>query len=372
MNDLSVLMPLPRTQAELDTMLGPSSQGNGGMFLPETLYVQDLNALEMPYQQLKLVAFRLDPCFGPTDPVADASHCQNQLRLVFQPLIENDGAGVPATAADGAVHVFYQLSREQLLAAVDDLVAARRAAGGDDDLGPLAPHPLLVREGLAGSYGNSLASILPKYAGPGNLIRFTSFTISTITHGLAPGPASVDQFWLLRGQLVDGTTLSPISIATFPAGTVNMTLDAQSTAPLASRAAPAPTGPDDISALMSMNGATAATAAMRQAAFDAALRIENPRFHTPDTIDCASCHMAQPARELVGEIFGLSASGNANAFVAAGTFPATDLMATTHLVSADGGLNVHAFSYRSHDPMINQRVINETAANVGLVRQLRR
>ena len=74
--------------------------------------------------------------------------------------------------------------------------------------------------------------------------------------------------------------------------------------------------------------------------------------------------MAQPSRELVGHALGLMEAGNANRFAADPSIPAADLLPTTHLIGGDGGLNIHAFSYRGADPMINQRVINETAANL--------
>jgi hypothetical protein len=276
----------------------------------------------------------------------------------------------PATALDAAVHVFYELSREQLLAAVDDLVAARHAASGDDDLGPLAPNPLLVRDGLDGAYAHSLATIITKYAGPPKLVRFTSFMLEAFN--AAVPVANVPQFWLMHGHLVDGANVTPIVIPTLIDNAVEMSLDLSTTTPLVSRVNPTLTAPDDISVLINMDAATAATAAARQAALDAALRIENPRHHTPDTIDCTSCHVAQPAIELVGSPLGLSATGDPNAFTPDPSIRAADLVPTTQLVGADGGLNIHAFSYRGRDPMINQRVINETAANLALVNHLRR
>jgi hypothetical protein len=57
--------------------------------------------------------------------------------------------------------------------------------------------------------------------------------------------------------------------------------------------------------------------------------------------------------------------------VADATIPADDLQQTTQLLSADSRLNIHAFSYRHADPMINWRVINDTAASLALVSQLR-
>ena len=119
--------------------------------------------------------------------------------------------------------------------------------------------------------------------------------------------------------------------------------------------------------LANFNTASTASAADVAAAFDSALRIENPHDHTPNTIDCGSCHMAEPARQLVGEALGLHEAGNANAFVPSPALPVADVVTTTHVVGSDGEINIHAFSYRGAEPMINQRVVNETAANIALI-----
>ena len=74
--------------------------------------------------------------------------------------------------------------------------------------------------------------------------------------------------------------------------------------------------------------------------------------------------MAEPARRLVGEpLFALSSTGDPNAFTAP-SIAAANLVTTTALVDTDTILDIHAFSYRGTSPMINQRVVNETAANL--------
>ena len=83
--------------------------------------------------------------------------------------------------------------------------------------------------------------------------------------------------------------------------------------------------------------------------------------------------MAEPARLLVGEpMFDMTPTGDANAFVAASSIPAADLASTATMFvdPVDQGLNIHAFSYRDSDPIINQRVINETAANLAYLNSL--
>jgi hypothetical protein len=114
--------------------------------------------------------------------------------------------------------------------------------------------------------------------------------------------------------------------------------------------------------LGNLERAQQAPRAEQQAAFDAALRIENPDKHSPETIDCASCHVAGVSRVVTGAKLGLSPAGNPNVFNPDPRFvTAADVRQTTQ-VNDDSRLNVHMFSYRSAQPMIGMRVINETAA----------
>ena len=369
MNDVSVMLPLPRSQAELDAALSPTTPARGGVLFPEAVYMSDGNGGILSYSALRVVAFRLDPCFGTTDPVGEPAKCKNQLRVIFQPL----GLDTPTSAVaaqDGAVHAFYSLTRDELLAATQEMIDARLADGGDADLGPLAPHPTIVREGLGGTLAQSFDHIITKYAGQGNLVQFTSFTFEGVFEG-GSAAAGIDQFWTMHGFHVTNGQVTPIEIGAMPSGTTDIGLDATGM-PLAMRISPQAPSVDDITLLGNFDQAMQATSAQRQAAFDSALRIENPRHHTPDTIDCGSCHMAQPSRELVGEALGMSEAGNANAFVADASIPAADLKHTTTLLAQDGQLNIHAFSYRNDAPMINQRVINETAGNVAYLAPLLR
>ena len=364
MNDLSVMLPLARSQAEFDGGLAASTPARGGVLFPESLYDQDPDVIATEYSTLRVVAFRLDPCFGPLDPASDPSQCDNQLRLVFQPIAFDSTSNV-SLAEDSAVHVFYHLTRDELVAAVNELSAARADDAGDADLGPLAPHPVLAREGLTGPLAQRFVQIVTKYAGQANIVRFTSFQLAVLdTNGGVGNPPLVQQFWFLRGFDVTSGQPKPIAIASLPAGTNEVDLGVQTDPVLVTQFSPPTMSQDNLTLLADSNAAMQATPAQRQAAFDSALRIENPRHETPDTIDCASCHMAQPSRELVGHALGLMEAGNANRFAADPSIPAADLLPTTHLIGGDGGLNIHAFSYRGADPMINQRVINETAANL--------
>ena len=367
MNDLSVMLPLPKTQADLDAMMAPTSPGVGGVLLPQATFDQAQIGLDST--SLRAVAFRFDPCFGQLGEITDPSSCQNQLRIVWQPLFVSDvGGTTTTTAADSGVHAFYSISRDQLIAAVDEMVAAREADGIDFDLGPLAPHPTITSEGLSGPLAQKLFQIVEKYAGASELVRMTAFQIELLDAGQAPFAGGGD-FWGFQSFDITAGTVVPRAIATLPANSNNRMSLSASVNPLESSGSPATTSIDNIATLESMTNATAATLDARKLAFDAALRIENPHTNSPDTIDCASCHLAMPARTMVGEQLGLTETGDANQFVPDSSIPAADLALTTQLDS-NGILNIHAFSYRDINPMINQRVINETAANLAYLKTL--
>jgi hypothetical protein len=251
---------------------------------------------------------------------------------------------------------------------VTELVAARIADVGSGDLGPLAPHVVVASEGFAGTLAQSFDGIITKYAGAANFVRFTGFELEEFDGPAQNDPDEGALFWELNGFNISAGSATAMDIASLPAGTTDVGLGV-GLQPLATSFSPETTSADNISLIANYTQAMQASAADRQASYDAALRIENPLDNSPNTIDCASCHMAQPARQLVGAVLGMTASGDPNAFVPDASIPVADLAQTTQLVE-DGDLNIHAFSYLPTGPMINQRAINETAANLAYIATL--
>jgi hypothetical protein len=373
MNDVSVLLPLATSSAEFSTYLSASSAGANGPLFPSALFMEDEDDGPISYDTLRVVAFRFDPCFAHLGPITDPTACNDQLRLVFQPLTFTGDATV---ADDAAVHVSYSITRAQLLAAVTEIVAAR-AQYATTDLGPVAVHPIIASQGLGGPLAQSLLAIVAKYADGTKVERFTSFFADAGSSGGSGGSGlgpsgsgsgsgvtvSTSVFWQFHGFNVVGDAATALQIPTL-GSTTGISLNVSSP-PLESLFGESTSSADNIEILASADEATAATPAARQAAFDAALRVENPNKNSPNTIDCLTCHMAEPARVLVGEpMFGMTPLGDANAFAADPSIPSADLATTPTLIDTDGGLNIHAFSYRGASAMINQRVVNETAANV--------
>lgn len=371
MNDVSVLFPLAKTQAQFDGYLSADAAGLGGALLPKAIYEKATGIKPDPhngpgpvgsdptlhYEDLKLVAFRIDPCFANVGPITDPSTCKNQLRLVFQSLSFDKTAGT--NALDGAVHAFYSLDRDELVGLVNDIIALRKKQGGAKDLGPLNVHPLLAKQGLTGGEAKGLEALVLAHAGAKNLTRFTMF-FST----------NLQTVWTFEGFDIASGKSTMMEIPTLPKNTFSVQYFVGFSQDLAGKFTPPTKADDDMQILGNLADAKAASKAEQQAAFDAALRIENPDFHSPNTMDCASCHLAGPGRVITGAKLGLSATDNENAYDPGSKYVTKKDMAQKTKVDMSNGLNVHAFSYKNDQPMIAMRVINETASVVAYLNPL--
>lgn len=362
MNDVSVLYPLATSASDIDNYLSPTSKGAGGPLLPSTIFdaiaaqVQGING-PPAIDDLHVVAMRMDPCFAQIGPVTDPSACAHMIRLVYQIVQPSTASGTPVTVGDSGFHVFYSLTPDQFDSALKEVVALRIANGTGSDLGPLAVHPIMKQQGLSGAEAQGLNAIIEKYAGAANITKITGFL----------GVFSQHTSWnFAASDVVDGQT-TPAQIASLTDGTMEQTVSL-GTAPtgLIQLGFQQTTTKDNVQPLLSAV-VQDSSATVRQAAFDSALRVENPNFHSPNTIDCGSCHTAEIARQLVGtDFFKLSTTGDANAFVANSKYVTKGDLKASYLAKQPNGLavNLHAFSYDGTAPMIIQRVINETAAIV--------
>lgn len=363
MNDLTIVAPLPKSAKEVDSYMAATTVGRGGALLPKSIVgamVPDADGplnpgrdVSMTYPSLRVVGIRFDPCFANVGPITKPESCDNQIRLIFQSIASTKDGG---TAIDGAVHAFYRVTRAELTSAIQEVVALRKA-NSTGSLGALAAHPILVKQGMGGAFSVGLAKIIEKYAGAKNLMRFTVFQ-----------SANLQTVWNFSGFDVSGNKLTPMVIPTLPSKGVTQGFFAGFAAPMSGGFTPETTSKDDVALLTNPSKAQAATPTQRKAAFDASLRIVNPNFHSPNTIDCAGCHVAQDARVLVGEgKLGLSADGNVNAFAADPKFVSKTMMKQTTSPTKQQGINVHMMSYRNTNLLIGDRVINETASVLAYV-----
>lgn len=367
MNDVSVLYPLAKTEAELASgYLTPASVGAAGPLLPEPVFdviAQAVQGIKGPpsFADLHAVAFRLDPCFAQIGPVTSKTKCDHQLRIVFQGLnAGTTGSSKKAVATDNGFHAFYTLTQEELDEALKEIVALRLANSTGNDLGALQVHPVMARQGLDGPMAKGLNAIVLKFAGAAKLTKLTGFVGVFAQHtswnfagaDVVQGKAKLQVIPGLEGK----PTQESLGLGTAPEKLISLTFMSTTTK-------------DDVQPLLKATSQED-TAAARQKAFDSALRIENPDLHSPNTVDCVSCHTAEIARQLVGQdFFHLDAAGNANGFVPDPNVVTTRDVKPAYLAKQPHGLavNVHAFSYDGQEPMVIQRVINETAAIVAAV-----
>jgi hypothetical protein len=356
--DVTMIWPLPTTDAEREHMLAATTVGAHGELLPAALYklpVLDERdyAVKDPAvdrARLRVVAARLDPCFAsfaaPTEP-----SCINQVRLVLQVLRPGGGtAGGAASntvmgANDGAVHVFYQLSRDELLGLTRSL-AALRDRHGTTDAPTLGVHPLLAREGLASAYARELQALLLTQLGAKRLTRITFFARTRAREPLWP-------FGIF--EVIDG---KPVAQKIVNLGSERQTLEGAGPRFVMQ---PAVTGADSPGALLSLFGAARTATAAERAAFAAVLRIQNPAKHTPDTVACAECHAAQRVQAHAQRMLGLRAEDFADDHYAS-TVAAPPLDTSAE--------NFHATGYLATHLAVSTRAANETAAVLAAMRSL--
>jgi hypothetical protein len=307
---------------------------------------------------LRAVAFRIDPCFAQMGTITAATACAHQLRIIYQPITLNS-SGKALSAQDAGVHAFYTLSSDDFADLVKGIVALREAnsATAGADLGPLAIHPILAKQGLSGKMDEGLNALVLKYAGTSSLTRITAF-VGVFGQHTSWNFAAAD---VTKGKAVlsaipglpPKTVLESVNLGTAPEGLLSLTF-------------PTPDTADSVNPLL-VATCQESTDDVRKAAFEGALRIENPDFNTPNTIDCASCHTAQIGRQLIGQdYFKLSTEGDANVFTPDSSHVSAKDFVSKYAATQPNGLsaNLHAFSYDGTQPMIVQRVVNESAAIV--------
>ncbi len=347
--DVSLLYPIPGALAERTSLVGAAEVGAKGTLLPRDVYEQLPRVdLALPNQQsydmMRVVAVRFDPCFP-----ALREPCQNQIRVVMQPVVFHV-SGEMLVASDDAIHLFYALTREQWVTAVRRVSDLGRAAGVGAEVGPLGVHPALSAEGVEGTFADGLRQVLLDNAGEQNLSRVTFMALG-----------GFGDVWTFGGFDVDGGALVPMPIAGISQRDQTfVNLDHEGVSFVDASIAPASTSADDLSLLLDPEAAAAATSDAVGLAYAAALRIESPDHHTPETVDCASCHVAMSARSWAEVSYALSAEGRPDAYRSEdGAIPAgATAYRTNHL---------RAFGHFGTLPSISQRVVNETAAVVAYV-----
>ncbi|MDB5214460.1 MAG: hypothetical protein JWO86_2387 [Myxococcaceae bacterium] len=381
-NDVSFLVPLPTTAEEpalVQLKDAPSlltfEKFTGFLGASGWTPLIDPIAPAMQraiYDSLRVVAVRVDPCFPGFNPGESA--CRPQLRLVVQSVTAqaNSDDVHQVKTGDATLHFFYELTASELR---DVVIALRRwkadapqATAGK----PLGVHPRLLQEGMQGKLAGQLRSLVLAKCREANLSRIAFMMVqfgplSSFPDQWAFGAANVaggafvpaklahlkeeasPQLFIMRRKKAAGDDTGPPQV------------DPNS---LAGVFLPESSAPDSASFFLQSDnylphpGRADVTAAMKRL-----LRIENPHFNGPSSVDCASCHIATPLR-LFAERNGISTQGaeyegdryqpvkGANA----------DLRTMQATTVADREMYTTVnFGYFDLQPSISQRTVNESA-----------
>ena len=351
LNDVSILYPLPESDSATKDLIAPQERGLKGAWLPYDMY-QHLPAIdhgvpaERTYEDLRVVGVRLDPCF------LSEGTCLPQVRLVWQPITPaNYGSTAKfgtLEAKDAAIHTLYTLTPTMFETLLTDYAALVKATNTDLSEEPLQIHPVLLKQGLRGPFATRLRALLAKYVGPATLWRATAL------QGL-PG----DDEWSFTGFNVRDGVAHDLAIARIGTHTQRLEVAQLDHSTFANgRVHPLPTVAEDnflpdILRERSMNRLPKSATELAIAIAD----IENPTRNTPDTVDCVSCHAAQPAGTLlVRTLSGLRNKPEVKAHVFQSTLPLHNSglhLADTHVL--------RVFGYADRDPAISRRVVNESA-----------
>lgn len=357
MNDATIVYPLPQSPAEMGALPAPEDKGPAGALLPLEYWkrIPTINQGEgvgNTYRNLRAVAVRLDPCFR------FDGDCLAQVRLVWQP-IDRGGYGTAAgfglEAKDATVHTFHTLDAatfRRFLGEYEGLVGGLPQAGAE---APLQVHPVMRAQGLGGAFSRDLKRLLLKYCGEENLWRVTF--MRTLVGG---------DHWEFGGFNVVGG--KPVDIAIPRTG--NATRQGYSVSLISDRdyrngtISPSPKGEDNLNLLLrdSLSLGSQGEGTLRTLGQSVA-RIENPDIHTPESMDCVSCHSTQVAGSLLfGRIRWLGRDPAILRYAYRSSSPLQNTESSQNMPRV-----FRALGYFGRSPVLSRRVINETARAVALL-----
>jgi hypothetical protein len=352
MNDATIIYPLPYYPQETSQLITPQLPAVGGVLLPERHFlrlppINQGEAKHITYQNLRVVAVRVDPCFS------FRGECLHQVRLVWQPI----GKSVYGSstqlglleAKDAAVHSLYTLDAAAFNALLDDYSALRENEGVDLSNEPLQVHPVLTGQGLGGSLAQGLKKLLTKHIGEHNLWRVTA--MSTFVGG--------DQ-WSFQGFNIREDGMQDIVIPrTQGASQQRFSTSSLTQIDFANgQLAPVPLGNDNLQVLLRNSRflPPQSSPLLRELAASVA-RIENPSIHTPETMDCVSCHAAQTAGSV---LFSRMPALKRDPQHVEALFNSTSPL--LNVSSHQGNTQIlRALGYFERYLILSRRVINETA-----------
>ncbi|MBS1972030.1 MAG: hypothetical protein JSU04_17100 [Bdellovibrionales bacterium] len=347
LNDISILLPLPEASQYQQLISPAEGTGPQGILIPTTVFKALPQLIpEFPNSvtyrdQLKLVAIRLDPCFTEGE---GPQNCRKQIRLVWQPVFV---AADTVTTRDAGVHSFYEFDD----ATFDQLLQDWQKLSSGKPTDALQIHPQLRQEGYEGPYWKYLRTMIFKYCGEKNLVRVTAMNVM-----------NGELMWIFQGFDVVGGQTKNIQVARIGGMSQGVIVSSPQFASFTGGMMPPPQQDPAFSELIKDSATTKKKYSEEQIKkiMVSVYEYENPTKHNPGTLDCASCHLANSARQWGQAHF--------NAWDWKKEFANVAYQSTWNLENTTPGPlrtnRLRAFGYFINQPAISQRVVNETAATM--------
>jgi hypothetical protein len=346
-NDVSYLFPLP-SDLKQSPIMSLKTEGRGGPLLS----YEQINRLPLLHKawtrqemanKLKVLAVRIDPCF----PLPTPMSCQQQIRMVWQPLVKD--ANNRVTSLDIALHSFYVLSGDEFFNLLKDLKDWKMRYAIDTDRLPLQVHPSWSIEGDKSPSLLDFQNIMTKYAGAENLSRVTILSRASKNSKVFAG------FEVTKGQLrlLRIPRINRHQVQTYRFG---QELDIEFGN---SGIFPEPKSIDTINNIVSGElNSDQKTEDVIKNEIRSALKIENPHFYNPENMDCVSCHLAQPVRQ-----WGLNKKPDIYSEAVVNSEFYSNKNHNLSNLSQDlwNINNLRSFGYFNNKMSLSQRVINESA-----------
>lgn len=367
LNDVSYLFKIPHHASEnTSSLLSPFSSGSKGELLPLKSFKKlptlnnAGNGMERAYkEELKVISVRIDPCPN----TFEASQCQPEVRLVWQPL-ELDQDTQTWFAQDAAVHTFYKLSADQFRQLKEQLWQLKiknESYQISTHYKALNIHPALENPTTASVFQNAMNKIILTHCGEQNLVKVTFMSLLTPNvwwrfGGIVPAAERWNNIKIPR--LI--TTFQDIFNSAFESVSMIHNPGVEMDAIFNIHPDNYPKN-DNIFEVINKGYRynDDRDLPVFKEKLDAVERFRNPHYTNPNTLDCASCHYADATKFYSEKRF--ESLRNFNSYYAFKNPNKNLFNIENTTISKTATRVVRAFGYFNNEPAINQRVINDSA-----------
>ena len=349
MNDVTILAPLPPSSATSVLLRGSDLADDGTAFVPRVLFERMAAGRELgsspvlnaeAYDRLHLIAVRFDLCDrhrpGPCPEAEDA-----RMRLVFQPLLLN------GLAEDAGLHAFYALRTDEIGGAIATLRELARSA--PPQTGMLRISPAL---GAANpeAYATKLRAFVKRYGGDTRLVRLTMNAQPQIFAQVR---------WVFRGVEKQGDAFVDMPVVGGNASDLSESVILSGSS---FDVMPSTDTPSGLLGAIQKTLFDAASAAQQRDYLSALAAVENPLTHTAETLACVACHVTT----FVTSSRATDSSIDPLALPARYT---SKFDLSTKAGESATTPSIRALGYTGRQPMISQRVVNDTAQTLAEIEQ---